>query len=145
MASRVGSKGNIVINKDIRDRLGVRPGWETVQVLRDGHVEIHFLPPIVPGAPAGTLAPPVRHRRCVTRRVSTRPPSARGRKQCGSGTPLRMTQREATPFQRHSFRNPMTMPGTPSLTLPRQGEGIDCRPRTVRGFRSRTLVKERLS
>ena len=55
MAGRVGAKGNIVIDKNIRDRLGIKPGWETVQVLRDGHVEIHFLPPPTPGMAAGIL------------------------------------------------------------------------------------------
>jgi bifunctional DNA-binding transcriptional regulator/antitoxin component of YhaV-PrlF toxin-antitoxin module len=55
MASRVGSKGNIVIEKDIRTKLGVGPGWEAVQLIRDGYVEIHFLPPPQPGMSAGVL------------------------------------------------------------------------------------------
>lgn len=57
MANRVGAKGNIVIEKEIRDHLGIQPGWETIQLLRDGHVEIHFLPPPKPGASAGILRP----------------------------------------------------------------------------------------
>jgi bifunctional DNA-binding transcriptional regulator/antitoxin component of YhaV-PrlF toxin-antitoxin module len=57
MASRVGAKGNIVIDKQIRDQLGVKPGWEAVQLLRDGHVEIHFLPPVEPGSSLGRLRP----------------------------------------------------------------------------------------
>jgi bifunctional DNA-binding transcriptional regulator/antitoxin component of YhaV-PrlF toxin-antitoxin module len=57
MASRVGAKGNIVIDKQIRDRLGVQPGWEAIQLLRDGFVEIHFLPPVEAGATAGRLPP----------------------------------------------------------------------------------------
>jgi hypothetical protein len=57
MSSRVGTKGNIVIDKTIRDALGIQPGWEAVQLLRDGHVEVHFLAPVAPGASAGILAP----------------------------------------------------------------------------------------
>jgi hypothetical protein len=41
----VGPKGQIVISKELRDQLGVEPGWLTVQRLVDGHVEIHFVPP----------------------------------------------------------------------------------------------------
>ncbi|HEU0169427.1 MAG TPA: AbrB/MazE/SpoVT family DNA-binding domain-containing protein [Chloroflexota bacterium] len=40
----VGPKGQVVIQKSIRDELGVKPGWRAVQRLVDGHVEIHFLP-----------------------------------------------------------------------------------------------------
>lgn len=57
MRSKVGAKGNIVISKEIRDRLGVQPGWETVQLLRDGHLEVHFLSPVQSGAAAGVLGP----------------------------------------------------------------------------------------
>lgn len=57
MSGRVGAEGNIVIEKSIRDRLGVEPGWETIQLLRGGHVEVHFLPPVRPGASAGILGP----------------------------------------------------------------------------------------
>lgn len=42
---KVGPKGQVVIAKEIRDRLGIGPGWQTIQRLVDGHVEIHFLPP----------------------------------------------------------------------------------------------------
>jgi hypothetical protein len=35
--------------------MGVQPGWETVQLLRGGYVEVYFLPPVVPGASAGIL------------------------------------------------------------------------------------------
>ena len=55
MSSRVGVKGNIVIDKQIRDRLGVQPGWETVQLLRDGYVEVHFLAPHEPGDSFGCV------------------------------------------------------------------------------------------
>ncbi|MBW3621960.1 MAG: AbrB/MazE/SpoVT family DNA-binding domain-containing protein [Armatimonadetes bacterium] len=45
MANKVGPKGQVVIEKAYRDRLGVQPGWRTVQCLVEDHVEIYFLPP----------------------------------------------------------------------------------------------------
>lgn len=45
MASKVGTKGQVVIEKELRDKLGVQPGWLAIQRLVDGHVEIYFIPP----------------------------------------------------------------------------------------------------
>ena len=45
MAHRVGPKGQVVIEKEIRDKLGVEPGWQAVQLLVDNHVRIYFIPP----------------------------------------------------------------------------------------------------
>lgn len=45
MPYSVGPKGQVVIAKEIRDRLGIRPGWRVVQRLVDDHVELYFLPP----------------------------------------------------------------------------------------------------
>ena len=45
MAHVVGPKGQVVIAKEIRDRLGVEPGWLALQRLVDDHVEVYFLPP----------------------------------------------------------------------------------------------------
>ncbi len=45
MSSKVGSKGQIVISKEIRDRLGIQPGWVAIQRLADDHVEVYFVPP----------------------------------------------------------------------------------------------------
>ena len=42
---RVGPKGQLVIEKEIRDRLGVQPGSVAIQKLVGDHVEIRFAPP----------------------------------------------------------------------------------------------------
>ena len=57
MANRVGPKGQVVIEKDIRDRLGVQPGWQALQMLVDGHVRIYFIPPPHNRSLAGCMAP----------------------------------------------------------------------------------------
>ncbi len=41
----MGPKGQIVISKEIRDRLGIGPGWLAIERVVDDHVEIHFVPP----------------------------------------------------------------------------------------------------
>lgn len=56
MPYRVGPKGQIVIAKEIRDKLGVQPGWLAVQQLVDGHVEVYFLPPAQNRSLKGNLA-----------------------------------------------------------------------------------------
>lgn len=45
MQYTIGQKGQVVIAKEIRDRLGVGPGWLALQRLVDDHVEVHFVPP----------------------------------------------------------------------------------------------------
>ncbi len=45
MPNVVGQKGQVVISKKIRDKLGVEPGWWALQSIVDGHVEIYFVPP----------------------------------------------------------------------------------------------------
>jgi bifunctional DNA-binding transcriptional regulator/antitoxin component of YhaV-PrlF toxin-antitoxin module len=45
MSTLVGTKGQVTIQKEIRDALGVQPGWRAVQRLENGRVVIHFLPP----------------------------------------------------------------------------------------------------
>jgi bifunctional DNA-binding transcriptional regulator/antitoxin component of YhaV-PrlF toxin-antitoxin module len=45
MANLVGEKGQIVIEKPLREALGVLPGFLTIQTLVDDHVEIRFYPP----------------------------------------------------------------------------------------------------
>lgn len=52
----VGSKGQLVIEKEIRDRLGVEPGWVALQYLAGDHLEVHFLPPAHRESLKGSLA-----------------------------------------------------------------------------------------
>jgi hypothetical protein len=55
--SKVGSKGQVVINRAIRRQLAIEPGWETIQRIVDGRIEITFLPPAPTGTLRGRLAP----------------------------------------------------------------------------------------
>lgn len=57
MATTVGTKGQVVIEKRIRDKLGIQPGWMALQMLVDDHVEIRFLPPEHNESLRGILAP----------------------------------------------------------------------------------------
>jgi AbrB family looped-hinge helix DNA binding protein len=56
MSYKVGIKGQIVIEKHIRERLGVQPGWQALQTLVDDHIEIYFVPPEHNRSLAGSLA-----------------------------------------------------------------------------------------
>lgn len=57
MGTKVGAKGRVVIEKAIRDRLGVEPGWIALQHLVDDRVEIRFIPPGHHRSLKGSLAP----------------------------------------------------------------------------------------
>ncbi|MBI2863172.1 MAG: AbrB/MazE/SpoVT family DNA-binding domain-containing protein [Chloroflexi bacterium] len=56
MANVVGSRGQIVISKEIRDRLGVQAGWIALQRLVNDHVEVYFVPPEHKRSLKGSLA-----------------------------------------------------------------------------------------
>ena len=56
MANVVGTKGQIVIAKEIRDLLGVEPGWLALQRLVGDHVEVYFVPPEHKKSLKGSLA-----------------------------------------------------------------------------------------
>lgn len=45
MEHLVGPKGQVVIAKEIRDQLGIGPGWRAVQRVVGTRVELSFLPP----------------------------------------------------------------------------------------------------
>jgi AbrB family looped-hinge helix DNA binding protein len=45
MPSVIGQRGQIVIEKPIRDALGLQPGYVAVQRLVGDHVELRFYPP----------------------------------------------------------------------------------------------------
>jgi len=56
LVHKVGPKGQVVISKEIRDRLGVKPGWLVLQRLVDDHVEVYFVPPEHSRSLKGSLA-----------------------------------------------------------------------------------------
>ena len=56
MAYVVGSKGQIVIAKELRDRLGVQPGWVALQRLAGDHIEVYLVPPQHRKSLQGSLA-----------------------------------------------------------------------------------------
>ena len=62
MPNIVGTKGQVVIAKEIRDKLGIGPGWITIQRAVDDHVEIVFLPPEHRQSLKGSLAPHIKTR-----------------------------------------------------------------------------------
>ncbi len=45
MAVILDAEGQIMIEQDIRQRLGLKPGYVAVQQIVDGRVEISFYPP----------------------------------------------------------------------------------------------------
>lgn len=56
MTHVVGAKGQIVIAKEIRDQLGVEPGWVALQRLAGDHVEVYLVPPEHRKSLKGSLA-----------------------------------------------------------------------------------------
>ncbi len=62
MASKVGRKGQVVIEKEIRERLGVEPGSLAIQKVVGDHVEIYFVPPVHRTSLLGVLAASTRRR-----------------------------------------------------------------------------------
>ena len=53
LTCKVGDQGEIVIEKELRDQLGIRPGWIALQRLVDNRIEIQFTPPRARQIPEG--------------------------------------------------------------------------------------------
>jgi len=62
MASRVGERGQVTIEKSIREELGVYAGDQAVQHVEDGRVVIEFVPGPHRRSLAGALRDKVAHR-----------------------------------------------------------------------------------
>ncbi len=56
MEHLVGQKGQVVIAKEIRDRLGIGPGWRAIQRIVGDRVELTFVPPRHTRSLRGALA-----------------------------------------------------------------------------------------
>jgi AbrB family looped-hinge helix DNA binding protein len=56
MPHKVGSKGQVVIEKSLRDRLGIEPGWIALQAVEGDHVTLRFVPPEHARSLKGVLA-----------------------------------------------------------------------------------------
>jgi len=57
---RVGPKGQVVISKATRERLGIQPGWQAFERIVGDHVEMHFIPPAHDRSLKGALASKLR-------------------------------------------------------------------------------------
>ena len=55
IATSVGRKGQITIEREIREALGIAAGWRAVQRVDDGSLVIRFLPPKHRRSLAGVL------------------------------------------------------------------------------------------
>ncbi len=51
----VGAKYQMVIEREARERLGIQPGWEAVQMVVGDCLEVRFLPPEHGRSLAGSL------------------------------------------------------------------------------------------
>ena len=53
--TKVGTKYQMVIDREARKELGIRPGWVAVQAVVGGRLEVRFLPPEHDRSLAGSL------------------------------------------------------------------------------------------
>jgi bifunctional DNA-binding transcriptional regulator/antitoxin component of YhaV-PrlF toxin-antitoxin module len=44
--TRIGPKGQMVIQKELREQLGIGPGWHAVQEVRGDELVVRFEPPL---------------------------------------------------------------------------------------------------
>ena len=47
----VGQDGEVVIGEELREKLGIGPGWRAYQFLEDDHLIIYFRPPPTMASP----------------------------------------------------------------------------------------------
>ena len=52
----VGQNGEIVVSEELRQKLGISPGWRAYQFLGDGCLKIYFRPPDNGKPLAGSLS-----------------------------------------------------------------------------------------
>ncbi len=52
----VGTKYQVVIEREARQKLGIQPGWVAVQTVVGDHLELRFLPPEHDRSLAGSLS-----------------------------------------------------------------------------------------
>lgn len=62
MGNKVGPKGQVVISKPTRERLGIEAGWEALERVVEDHVELRFIPPPHQRSLKGSLAAHVSRR-----------------------------------------------------------------------------------
>lgn len=53
--TRIGPKGQMVIEKELREKLGIGPGWYAVQELSGDRLVVRFEPPLHDRSLAGVL------------------------------------------------------------------------------------------
>lgn len=53
--TKVGTKYQVVIEREARRKLGIQPGWVAVQTVVGDHLELRFLPPEHERSLAGSL------------------------------------------------------------------------------------------
>ncbi len=53
---QIGDKGEVVIRKELREQLGIEPGWIALQRVVDNRIEIQFIPPEHNKSLKGSLA-----------------------------------------------------------------------------------------
>ncbi|MGM0365693.1 MAG: AbrB/MazE/SpoVT family DNA-binding domain-containing protein [Actinomycetota bacterium] len=57
MTLKVGPKGQIVISKEIREQMGIKPGWAAIERQAGDHLEVYFVPPEHKKSLKGSLLP----------------------------------------------------------------------------------------
>ena len=56
MANMIGQRGQVVIDKLLRDQLGIGPGWQALQEVEEGRLVMRFVPPLHSDSLAGVCS-----------------------------------------------------------------------------------------